>query len=141
MTKKAIITAVAMPIVASLAYIFGNGGMPEFSSLRWLCATLASATFSLAIFNAEKLKGMLSARIYAFEVLFPFVWIAICSFTGLMPLYTIFAYLTLPVALGCSQTYAKAAKTGSEIAEDLADRTATLQIMFTVVLSAVLVIF
>ena len=141
MTKKAIITAVAMPIVASLAYIYGNGGMPEFSSLRWLCATLASATFSLAIFNAEKLKGMLSARIYAVEVLFPFAWIAACSFMGLMPIYTIFAYLTLPVAMGCGHTYAKAAKTGSEIAEDLADRTATLQLMFTAVLSAVLLIF
>ena len=82
-----------------------------------------------------------AARAYSFAVLFPFAWIAICSFLGLMPLYTIFAFLTLPVAMGCSTTYTKAVKCQSDIAHDLATRTATLQAMFTVVLSIVLLVF
>ena len=129
-----------MPLLATLAYILGYGDTSDVASLHWLTATIASMFYSLAVIRAEKIGGIWAARLYSFAVLFPFAWIAICSFIGLMPIYTIFAFLTLPVAMGCSTTYTKAVKCESDIARDLATRTATLQAMFTVVLSSVLLI-
>lgn len=136
-----ILVAVSMPIIVTLAYLFGNNGVSDLASLNWLCATAASALYSLAIFRAGKIKGVWSSRIYSFEVLFPFAWVAACSFIGLMPIYTIFAFLTLPVAMGCSTTFSKAVSTQSDIANDLPTRTSSLQIMFTAILSSVLMIF
>jgi hypothetical protein len=139
MTIKAISVG-TMPLIATIAYILGYGNSSDISSLHWLTATMASMFYSLAVIRAEKIGGIWAARAYSFAVLFPFAWIAICSFIGLMPIYTIFAFLTLPVAMGCSTTYNKAVTTQSNIARDLATRTATLQVMFTVILSAILLI-
>ena len=130
-----------MPLIATIAYILGYGSTSDIASLHWLTATVASMFYSLAVIRAEKIGGIWAARAYSFAVLFPFAWIALCTFIGLMPLYTIFAFLTLPVAMGCSTTYTKAVKCQSDIARDLATRTATLQVMFTVVLSIVLLVF
>ena len=130
-----------MPLIATIAYILGYGNGSDITSLHWLTATVASMLYSLAVIRAEKIGGIWAARLYSFTVLAPFAWIAICSFVGLMPIYTIFAFLTLPVAMGCSTTYTKAVKYQSDIARDLATRTATLQVMFTVILSAILLIF
>ena len=80
-----------------------------------------------------------SAIMYGFEVLFPFAWIAVCSIMGIMPLSTIVVFLTLPVAMGCSQTMMKSVKGGSSIIADLDVRTANLQLMFSVLLSAALI--
>ena len=80
-----------------------------------------------------------SAVMYGFEVLFPFVWIAVCSILGIMPLSTIVIFLTLPVAMGCSQTMMKSVKGGMSIIADLDVRTANLQLMFSVLLSAALI--
>ena len=130
-----------MPIIASLAYIFGYGNTSDIASLHWLTATVASMLYSLAVIRAKKVGGIWAARVYSFAVLVPFAWIAICSFTGLMPIYTIFAFLTLPVAMGCSTTATKAVNSQSDITGDLPERTATLQTLFTLILSAVLLIF
>ena len=81
-----------------------------------------------------------SARLYSFEVIFPFVWIAVCSIMGLMPIYTVFIFLTLPVALGCSRTMIKAVNSDSDIIADLDVRTANLQLMFSVILSITFVV-
>ena len=140
MTIKAISVG-TMPLIATIAYILGYGNGSDITSLHWLTATVASMLYSLAVIRAEKIGGIWAARLYSFTVLAPFAWIAICSFVGLMPIYTIFAFLTLPVAMGCSTTYTKAVKYQSDIARDLATRTATLQVMFTVILSAILLIF
>lgn len=140
MTIKAISVG-TMPLLATIAYILGSDSSSDIASLHWLTATVASMLYSLAVIRANKIAGIWAARAYSFAVLFPFAWIAICSFIGLMPIYTIFAFLTLPVAMGCSTTYNKAVKTGSNIAHDLAIRTATLQVMFTVILSIVLLVF
>ena len=80
-----------------------------------------------------------SAVMYGFEVLFPFAWIAVCSILGIMPLSTIIIFLTLPVAMGCSQTMMKSVKGGESIIADLDVRTANLQLMFSVLLSAALI--
>ena len=88
---------------------------------------------------AMGLGAKVSASMYAFEVLFPFAWIAVCSILGIMPMSTIICFLTLPIAMGCGQTMIKAAKTGSNIIGDIDVRTANLQLLFSVLLSVALV--
>lgn len=88
---------------------------------------------------AMGLGAKASAIMYGFEVLFPFAWIAVCSIMGIMPLSTIVIFLTLPVAMGCTQTMMKSVKGGCSIIADLDVRTANLQLMFSVLLSAALI--
>lgn len=76
-----------------------------------------------------------SAVMYGVEVLLPFAWVAVCSILGIMPLSTIIIFLTLPIAMGCSQTMMKSVKRGVSIIGDLDVRTANLQLMFSVLLS------
>lgn len=80
-----------------------------------------------------------SAIMYAFEVVFPFVWVGVCSILGIMPLTTIIIFLTLPIAIGCGQTMIKSVKGGVRIIGDLDVRTANLQLLFSVLLSVAFV--
>ena len=89
---------------------------------------------------AMGLEKRASARLYAFEVIFPFVWIGVCSIIGLMPFYTVFIFLTIPVAFGCARTMIKAAECGSDIIADLDVRTANLQLMFSLILSLTFIV-
>lgn len=89
---------------------------------------------------AMGLGAKASAALYAFEVVFPFAWIAVCSMLGIMPMSTIICFLTLPIAMGCGQTMIKATKTGSNIIGDLDVRTANLQLLFSVLLSVALIV-
>lgn len=72
-----------------------------------------------------------AARLYAFEMVFPYIWVGVCSIAGLLPLHTIIIFLTLPIALACASTMKKSV--GQETPMLLADldvRTANLQMMF-----------
>lgn len=89
---------------------------------------------------AMGLGKKISAWLYSFEVIFPFVWIGVCSIIGLMPIYTVFVFLTLPIALGCSRTMVKAVNSGSDIISDLDVRTANLQLLFSVILSITFIV-
>ena len=89
---------------------------------------------------AMGLGKKVSAWLYSFEVIFPFVWIGVCSIIGLMPIYTVFVFLTLPIALGCSRTMVKAVNSGSDIISDLDVRTANLQLLFSVILSITFIV-
>lgn len=81
-----------------------------------------------------------SAGLYAFEVIAPFVWVGVCSMVGVLPLYTVFIFLTLPVASGCARTMLKSVEGGRQIIADLDVRTANLQLMFSLILSISLII-
>lgn len=76
-----------------------------------------------------------SAVLYAFEMLFPFVWVAVCSLSGFMPLSTIMIFMTLPVAIGCAKTMMNSVEGGVQMIADLDVRTANLQLMFSVLLT------
>lgn len=89
---------------------------------------------------AMGLGTKVSAWLYGFEVIFPFIWIAVCSIIGIMPFYTVFIFLTIPVALGCARTMIKAAKTESDIIADLDVRTANLQLMFSLILALTFIV-
>lgn len=81
-----------------------------------------------------------AASLYAFEVIFPFVWIGICSIAGLLPLHTIIVFMTLPVALGCAKTMTNGVGDKIELIADMDMRTANLQLMFSVMLSVAFVL-
>lgn len=81
-----------------------------------------------------------SAVLYGFEVLFPFVWIGVLSMIGILPVTTIIVFLTLVVAIGCSQTMMKSLEGGVKMIADLDVRTANLQLLFSALLSIALVV-
>ncbi len=85
---------------------------------------------------AMRLGTKAAAGLYAFEMLFPYIWVGVCSIIGLMPLHTIVIFLTLPIALACASTMKKSV--GQEtpmLLGDLDVRTANLQMMFSILLS------
>lgn len=80
-----------------------------------------------------------SVWLFGFEMLFPYVWVAALSMAGLLPVYTVFIFLTFPIAIGNARTMAKSLKAGVEMIADLDVKTANLQLMFSVLLTAALV--
>lgn len=89
---------------------------------------------------AMSLGTKASAMLYAFEVIFPFVWIGVCSILGFLPLHTIIIFMTLPVALGCAKTMVTTTGEVPELIADLDARTANLQLMFSALLSIALIV-
>lgn len=49
------------------------------------------------------------AWLYRIELIFPFLWIAVFSLGEVLPLSTVFIFLTAPVAVGCGETMKKVA--------------------------------
>lgn len=81
-----------------------------------------------------------SAILYGFEMLFPFLWIGVCSIAGFMPIWTVAAFMTLPVAIACAQTMKNSVSAGSQLIADLDVRTANLQLMFSFLLTVAFVV-
>ena len=77
-----------------------------------------------------------AARLYAFEMVFPYVWVGVLSVLGIFPMHTVIVFLTIAVALGCASTMLKSVGQGPTLINDLDVRTANLQMMFSVLLSA-----
>lgn len=88
---------------------------------------------------AMSMGPKMSVWLFCIEMLFPYVWIAVLSMAGLLPIYTVFLFLTLPVAIGNARTMAKYLKAGVGMIADLDVRTANLQLMFSVLFTAALV--
>ena len=80
-----------------------------------------------------------SAVLYGFEMLFPFVWIGVCSIAGFMPIATVIAFMTLPVAIACAQTMKNSVEGGLQMIADLDVRTANLQLFFSLLLTVAFV--
>ena len=82
----------------------------------------------------------MSALFYGFEMSFPYIWVGICSIAGIMPVYTILVFLTLPVAIACIRTMRKSVDGGASVIADLDVRTANVQLMFSLLLAASFII-
>lgn len=89
---------------------------------------------------AMGLGSKFSAWLYGFEVIFPYIWVGVCSIIGIMPLATILVFLTLPVAIACAQTMKHSLTAGAGIIADLDVKTANLQLLFSVLLTIAFVI-
>lgn len=81
-----------------------------------------------------------AARLYWFEMIFPFVWVGACSIIGVLPIYTVLIFQTIPIALACATTMQKSVGQGTLLIADLDERTARLQLMFSVLLSTAFVL-
>lgn len=84
---------------------------------------------------AMGLGSKISAWLYGFEVIFPFIWVGVCSIAGIMPLTTLMIFLTLPVAIGCAKAMKNSISGGAGVIADLDVRTANLQLMFSALLT------
>lgn len=88
---------------------------------------------------ALTLGNRLSALLYGFEVLFPFVWVGILSIVGYMPLHTIIIFMTIPVGVALHRTMKRSIKEGARPIIDLDARTANFQLVFSLLLAAAFV--
>ena len=88
---------------------------------------------------AMALGGKFSSWLYAFEMIFPFIWVGILSIIGIMPLHTIIVFMTIPVAVACQRTMKRSLKEGARPIADLDVRTANLQLLFSLLLSVAFV--
>ena len=85
---------------------------------------------------AMALGSRFSIFIYGFEMIFPYLWIGVCSILGIMPLHTIIVFMTVPVAVACYRTMKRSHKEGARPIADLDVRTANLQLVFSLLLTA-----
>ena len=133
------IFVIVMLIAAPLAFLFWKG------SFEWtwsaVYAFVPVALMSIGIIGADKKEVNCKwvANLYGFEVVFPYVWVGVCSMFGLLPMHTIICFLTIAVALGCATTMKYSIGQGETLLKDLKARTATLQIQFSVLLCIALV--
>lgn len=81
-----------------------------------------------------------SAIFYGFEMIFPFVWVGVCSIAGFMPIATVITFMSLPVAIACAQTMKKSVEGGVKMIADLDVRTANLQLVFSLLLTVAFVV-
>ena len=89
---------------------------------------------------AMGLGNRFSAWLYGFEVIFPFIWVGVCSIIGIMPLTTLAIFFTLPVAIACAQTMMHSLTGGAGVIADLDVRTANLQLMFSALLTIAFIV-
>lgn len=80
------------------------------------------------------------AHLYAFEVLFPFVWLLGLMAFRIEPWWLALAILALPVALKNARTILAYEKGGKESYANLDEKTAQLQLLFSVLLVIALII-
>ena len=72
-------------------------------------------------------------------MIFPFVWVGVCSILGIMPMHTIIVFMTIPVAVACHRTMKRSLKEGVRPIADLDVRTANLQLVFSALLTVAFV--
>ena len=77
-----------------------------------------------------------SLKLYAFEVLIPFVFIVATVLCGWLPWYSLVTLLALPKAWQCARTVLNVKKTGLEPIAMFDAATSQLQLMFSVLLAA-----
>lgn len=139
--KKSAFGSFISILIVVLSYFFFKGCETGWSVLfAAIPAVLLTAGVIHSHIRIIKDKcSKTSAWIYGFEIIFPFIWVAACSVAGLLPLTTLAAFLTLPIAIACAQSM-KNSLTSSDIYKDLGARTANLQVLFSLLLTAAFVV-
>lgn len=96
---------------------------------------LASLPVGLIASGITHGKGKAAAQAYAFELMVNYLYLAVCSIIGILPIATIIVFMTIPVAIGCSKTMMNSVEGGSHLTKDLGARTANLLHLFTTLLA------
>lgn len=76
-----------------------------------------------------------SIGMYLFEILFPFVWVAGCVWLGHFPLWTLLTFLAFPISLHNTRTVLRLPKEGITAIANLDEKTAKLQLLFSLIFS------
>ena len=108
--------------------------------LGLVAASLAHASKAEAIYAGNGVMNKRIVYIYGFELFCAFVWLAIFSVAGILPVSTVFVFLAFPVAVGCVSTINKSVEGGNQILGDMYERTANFQLIFSVLVSIVLAV-
>ena len=88
---------------------------------------------------AMGLGTKVAAWLYVMEVVFPFIWVAALSIIGLLPYTSVLIFLTLPIAIGCAKTMMRSVAEGHHAIADIDVKTAQLQLLFSLLLTAGLI--
>ena len=89
---------------------------------------------------AMKAGSRASAIIYSFEVLFPFVCVAVCTIAGIFPVISLFVLAALKIALKNVSMAMRYQQEGMKAVKGIDERTAQLQLLFSLLLSLSFVI-
>ncbi|MBR5855675.1 MAG: prenyltransferase [Bacteroidales bacterium] len=84
---------------------------------------------------AMKVGIRASAIIYSFEALFPFLFVAVCAVAGVFPLMTLFVLAAVGTALKNISMAMRFQSEGMDAIKNLDEKTAQLQLMFSMLLS------
>lgn len=89
---------------------------------------------------AMVLGTKIAAKLYLFEITFPFILISICSIIGTLPLHTNIVLIALPTAIACAKTITNTTGNNNQPISDIDARTAQLQLQFSALLSIALIL-
>ena len=89
---------------------------------------------------AMNLGGRASVWLYCFEVLFPFLWISGCALAGVLPLWTLLAWLAFVPACMNVRVVISYFRGGATAIANLDEATAKLQLLFSLVLTVAFVV-
>ena len=76
-----------------------------------------------------------SSFLYGFEMIFPYVSVAVLSIIGIFPVHTVVIFLTLVLAISNAKIMEKSVEGGVEMIADLDIKTANLQLFFSLLLT------
>ena len=121
------IAAIGTPMWESLLAILPVGLISE-----GIIKSRATYNFGMNTKNDAKTFGIL--------MLAPYAILGIASMAGLLPIYTVFSFLTIAIAIACASTMFKNVGQGDILLADLEARTANLQVLFSLLLALSLII-
>ncbi len=84
---------------------------------------------------AMRIGARASAVIYAFEVIFPFVAVAVCVVAGIFPILSLITFSAFKIAWQNAMKAMKYQQQGMEILRGVDEKTAQLQLLFSLLLS------
>ena len=119
-----------MTAAVAAAFLLWGG----ITVLRFFTIALPLVVFIRALYRSSDIESDVTksfANLYAFEVFFPFVWVAVLSICGIMPMSTIISFIALPIAIACAQTVKNSVEGGKKMLADLYPRTANLHLVYT----------
>ncbi len=90
--------------------------------------------------HASGMNTKKDAVSYCVMTMLPYVGVGVISMAGFLPVYTVFVFLTIAIAIACTTTMFKNLGQGDLLLADLEARTSNLQIMFSAILAISLII-
>ena len=82
----------------------------------------------------------ISVGLYAFEVLFPFLWISYYAANGVLPAWSLLIWLALVPALQNTRSAVRSFKEGASVIVRLDEKTAQFQLLFSLLLAVAFIL-